>query len=304
MPDLIQTYLQTHSSRREVRAIALVHPLTTPLEGQFQKPRLLSFERRIDTSTEEETPDLCVVRYPFEALERWREWDALEREAPLHWVSRLEPLYDPADGLKRVARVFSSLEPKILKKHARNQLEGAKKQLEDWKRRMDRPDHRSSEQILALVRARTLLRTHLFPALLSRKGVWFESKWGYPELLRDLALLEAPRAVYALDHLYGFSGEDEAKRLIPATRGLGLSGAEREAKRALEGAYFDGAVMFLRDETAKRRAEDLSNWTHLSDSRRERLSLLLGLERSPLGLVALAAAESVLLEVERLVLLG
>jgi len=301
MPDPIQTFLQTSSSRREVRAIALGRPLTTPLEQQFQKPKLLLFERRLDAPLEEETSELCVLRFPFETLERWRDWDALERKAPLHLMFRFEPLYDPADGLKRVAKVFSSLEPKTLKKHALDKLEAAKRQLEDWKKRANRPDHRSSEQILALVRARTLLRTHLYPALLARRGVWFESQWGYPELLRDLALLEAPRAVYALDELYGFGGEEEAKKLIPATRGLGLSGAEREAKKALEGAYFDGAVMFLRDETAKRRAEDLSGWTHLTPSRQERLSLLLGLERAPLGLVALATVERVLLEVERVI---
>jgi|GEM_PF-1470738 len=301
MPDPIQTFLQTFSSRREVRAIALSHPLTTPLEQRFQKPQLLSFERRLDAPLEEETPELCILRFPFESLERWRDWDALEREAPLHLMFRLEPLYDPAEGLKRVAKVFGALEPKTLRKHASLQLKAARRQLEDWQKRASRPDHRSSEQILALVRARTLLRTHLYPALLSRRGVWFGSQWGYPELLRDLALLEAPRAVYALDELYGFDGEAEARKLIPATRGLGLSGAEREAKRALEGAYFDGAVMFLRDETAKRRAEDLSGWTHLSPSRQERLSVLLGLERAPLGLVALATVERVLLEVERVV---
>jgi hypothetical protein len=85
--------------------------------------------------------------------------------------------------------------------------------------------------------------------------------------------------------------------VLLATRGLNLLAQEKRARAAFGAGYYDGAVRYLRDETARTHRADLTGWAHLSGARRERLSTLLGLERSPLGPTALQVAEQLLEDV-------
>jgi hypothetical protein len=145
-----------------------------------------------------------------------------------------------------------------------------------------------------LVVAREVATALLYPALLTHLHLWPEFEIRLPHAWRAVAGLKFPRAIYRLDGLYGFGGEDEARRVLLATRGLGLVQQEKRARAAVQCGYYDGAVRLLRDETARLHRDDLAGWTYLSAVKRERLGALLGLERSPLGPSALLATERLL----------
>jgi hypothetical protein len=100
--------------------------------------------------------------------------------------------------------------------------------------------------------------------------------------------------VYRLETLYAFGGDVEARRVLLATRGLGLVEQERRARAAFQAGYYDGAVRYLRDEAARTHRADLHAWTHLSSARRDKLGTLLGVSRAPLGPAALEVAGDLL----------
>ena len=53
-------------------------------------------------------------------------------------------------------------------------------------------------------------------------------------------------------------------------------------------------MRYLRDEATRTHRADLERWTYLSSARRDKLGLLIGVTRSPLGPAALALAGDLL----------
>jgi hypothetical protein len=282
-----------YSQKRAVRGLAVVDD---PLE-----PTLLSFERE-NIQKPEILPPSGFSRFSYAQLEAWKTWETAQLEAPLHLLGNMTVLYDPTGFLVRIQKMLQDLEPTQLYPYQKRVLSSARVRLQQAQKQRSQPGHQLEQQIESLVLARGLLRNHLYPALFSRHKIWFESRLHFPESLRQIGAISQPKAVYQLEGLYGFGGESLAKKLIQATRGLSMTGVEKAANRALERGYYDGVVMFLRDHAAQARAEDIGNWRHLSHARQQRLTLLLGLEHCPLGVVALERVEKALLEVENSIL--
>ncbi|MBB6099270.1 hypothetical protein HNR42_002708 [Deinobacterium chartae] len=303
MTAALEAWLASYQERRSVRGLAWSGSQGTDLSWRGAVRVLLSFERRLEAETREALHfpegEVLLRRFPYEHLEEWRDWQLALREAPVALLADMRPLYDPTGNLARIRRMLDALEGPDLADYRTDLLRRAHEDLSAWRKRLSQPARHPAEQIRGLLRARELATGLLYPALLSLSGSFLESDLRYPERLRAAALLRFPRAVYLLDPLYGFGGEAEARHILQATRGLGLGDAERRAREALEAGFFDGAVFFLRQESARGRDADLRDWNHLPHARRERLSLLWGLERCPLGPAALQLAETLLAEVEK-----
>jgi hypothetical protein len=287
--DLVQTWADHYRQKRAVRGLAVV---PNPLE-----PIFLSFERE-NSHKPERLPPGHLSRFSYAQLEGWQDWNTAQLEAPLHLLSNMTVLYDPTGYLGRIQKMLSTLEPHQIHSYQKRLLDQARARLTQAQNQLLKPGHQLEQHIEALLLARALLRNHLYPALFAQRRQWFESRLHFPETLRQIGAIVQPKAVYHLDTLYGFGGELEAKKLIQATRGLNLTGVEKAANRALERGYYDGVVMMIRDASAKARAEDIPMWRHLSHSKQARLSLLWGLERCPLGAVALDWLDKRLLELE------
>ncbi len=283
--DSARAWAEQYRQKRAVRGLAVVYDSLEPI--------LLSFERD-NIQKPEVLPPGWLCRFSYTQLEAWKNWDIASIEAPLHLLGNMTVLYDPTGFLLRIQKMLQDLGPPQLHSYQKHMLHGARVRLQQAQAQLQHPGHQLEQQIESLVLARGLLRNHLYPALFSQYKIWFESRLHFPESLRQIGAISQPKAVYQLEGLYGFGGESEARRLVQATRGLGMTGVEKAANRALERGYYDGVVMFIRDQTAQARAEDIGNWRYLSHARQQRLSLLLGLERCPLGAVALDKIESAL----------
>lgn len=279
---------------RKVRAVAWAGSYGTEHAWSGSVPTLVSFERGLLSHHTETRAGLTVERFPYEKLEAWRDWDVASREAPLSLLATSRVAYDPTGHYTRIQRMLWGLSVERLAAYRSDLLGAAQTQLEEARARYGRPGHGVAEQLLCLVVAREVALGKLYPALLTHLHAWPEFEIRLPHAWRAAAGLKFPRAVYFLDSLYGFGGEDEARRVLLATRGLGLVAQEKWARAAFGAGYFDGAVRLLRDETARTHRGDLERWAHLSAAKRERLSTLLGVERAPLGPSALLAADRLL----------
>ena len=279
---------------RKVRAAAWAGSHGTEHAWAGSLPTLVVFERGLLSPQAETRAGLTLERFPYERLEAWRDWDAAREGAPLALLATSRLAYDPTGHYGRIQKMLWALPPEKLAAYRSDLLEGARAELDALTRRGARPGAGNAGQLLCLTGARQVGLDRLYPALLTHLHAWPEFEVRLPHAWRAAAGLRFPRSIYLLDRLYGFGGEEEARRALMATRGLGLLEQEKRARAAFQAGYYDGAVRLLRDEAARTHAADLAGWTHLSAAKRERLSALLGLERSPLGPSALEVAEQLL----------
>lgn len=292
-PDKVQDRLVAD---RKVRAVAQAGSYGTDEAWAGSVPTLVAFERGLLSPQTEARAGVTVQRYPYEKLEQWRDWDVAREEAPVALLATSRVVYDPTGHYGRIQRTLWNLNEERLAAHREDLLGQAAARLDSARRTYTGPGHGAQEQLLALAEAREVAVSLLYPALLTHIHGWPEFEIRLPHAWRASAGLRFPKAVYRLDGLYGFGGEDEARRVLLATRGLGLVEQEKRARAAFQSGYYDGAVRYLRDETARTHRADLERWTYLSSARRDKLGTLLGVTRSPLGPAALALAGELLVD--------
>jgi hypothetical protein len=279
---------------RKVRAVAQAGSHGTDEAWAGSQPTLVAFERGLISPQSETRAGVTVQRYPFEKLETWRDWDAAREEAPVALLATSRVVYDPTGHYGRIQRTLWTLNEERLAAHREDLLNQAAARLDAARRSSSGPGHGVQEQLLALAEARAVALELLYPALLTHTHGWPEFEIRLPHAWRAAAGLRFPRAVYQLENLYGFGGQEDARRVLLATRGLGLVEQEKRARAAFRAGYYDGAVRYLRDETARTHRADLERWTYLSSPRRDKLGTLLGVTRTPLGPAALALAGELL----------
>lgn len=286
-PDRVQDRLVAD---RKVRAVAQAGSYGTDEAWAGSLPTLVTFERGLLSPQTETRAGVTVQRYPYEKLEAWRDWDAAREEAPVALLATSRVVYDPTGHYGRIQRTLWNLNEERRAAHREDLLGQAAGRLDTARRSYTGPGHGAQEQLLALAEARDVATGLLYPALLTHVHGWAEFEIRLPHAWRAAAGLRFPKAVYRLENLYGFGGEEEARRVLLATRGLGLVEQEKRARAAFQSGYYDGAVRYLRDEAARTHRQDLDRWTYLSSARRDKLGTLLGVTRSPLGPAALALA--------------
>ena len=281
---------------RKVRALAAVGSYGTDQQWRGSLPTLLTFERGLLSEQAELRAGILQLRQPFEQLEAWRDWDTAQEGAPLSMLATARVLYDPTGNLGRIQKLLGSLSEGRRALYREELLSKAQERLDAARAALGRGQG-VSEQLLALVTARDVALKQLYPALLSWLHAWPEFELRLPHAWRAAAGLRFPKSVYGLERLYAFGGEDEARRCLLATRGLGMVEQERHARQAHQAGYYDGAVRLLRDEAASLHRADLERWTVISAARRDKVSTLIGIERSPLGPTALKIAQELLEDV-------
>lgn len=272
---------------RKVRAVAHVGSYGSENAWAGSVPTFMTFERGLLSAQTEERAGVTVLRYPYEQLERWRDWEEARPEAPIPLLATSRVAYDPTGFFGRIQRTLWNLSEAQLAAYRNDLLFQAGERLDAARTGYTGPGHGAQEQLLALAEARAIATQLLYPALLSHLEDWPEFEIRLPHSWRAKAGLRFPKAIYRLDGLYGFGGEGEARQMLVATRGLGLVEQEKRARFAVQSGYYDGAVRFLRDEAARVSRTDLERWSYLSSARRDKLSVLLGVTRSPLGPAAL-----------------
>ncbi|GAA5531914.1 hypothetical protein [Deinococcus aluminii] len=281
---------------RKVRAVAQAGSYGTDEAWAGSQPTLVAFERGLLSPHTETRAGVTVHRFPYEKLEAWRDWDTAREEAPIALLATSRVAYDPTGNYGRIQRTLWNLNAERLAAHREDLLNQAAARLETARRTSTGPGSGMQEQLLALAEARAVAVDLLYPALLTHLHGWPEFEIRLPHAWRAAAGLRFPKAVYHLDNLYGFGGEAEARRVLLATRGLGLLDQEKRARAAFQAGYYDGAVRYLRDETARTHSKDLERWAYLSSARRDKLGVLLGVTLSPLGPAALAIAGELLVD--------
>lgn len=279
---------------RRVRAVAYAGSYGTEFAWTGSLPTLVAFERGVTEPHADTRAGVTTERFPFEKLEAWRDWETARAEAPLALLATSRVVYDPTGHYGRIQRTLWNLSESQRAAHRAELLNQAAGQLQLAREAHTGPGHGVQEQLLALADARSVALNLLYPALLTWLHLWPEFEIRLPHAWRASAGLRFPKAVYRLEALYGFSGEDEARRVLLATRGLGLVEQERRARAAFQAGYYDGAVRYLRDEAARTHRADLSGWLHLTPARRDKLGTLLGVTRAPLGPAALNLAQELL----------
>ncbi|UBV43039.1 hypothetical protein LAJ19_02100 [Deinococcus taeanensis] len=279
---------------RKVRAVAQAGSFGTEYAWAGSVPTFVTFERGVLSAQADTRAGVTVERFPFEKLEAWRDWDVARTEAPLALLATSRVIYDPTGHYGRIQRTLWNLSASQRAAHRAELLRGAQDALSAARAAHTGPGHGVQEQLLALADAREIALTLLYPALLTWLHLWPEFEIRLPHAWRSAAGLRFPKAVYRLEALYAFGGEDEARRVLLATRGLGLVEQERRARAAFQAGYYDGAVRFLRDEAARTHREDLRRWMNLTPARREKLGTLMGVTRAPLGPAALRLAQELL----------
>ncbi|CAM3606087.1 hypothetical protein DEFR109230_04860 [Deinococcus frigens] len=279
---------------RKVRAVAQAGSHGTELAWAGSHPTFVTFERDLLSPQTETRAGVSVERFPFAKLEAWRDWDTARAEAPLALLATSRVLYDPTGHYGRIQRTLWNLSASQRAVYRAELLNLAAQGLSAARAAHTGPGHGVQEQLLALADARNLALNLLYPALLTRLHAWPEFEIRLPHAWRAAAGLRFPKAIYRLEQLYAFGGQEEARRALLATRGLGLLAQERRARTAYAAGYYDGALRYLRDETALVWRADLARWSSLSSARREKLGTLLGVTRAPLGPAALNLAEELL----------
>lgn len=283
---------------RKVRALAQAGSYGTDEQWTGSVPTFVTFERGLSAAQTDTRAGVTVHRFPYEQLEAWRDWDVARTDAPLALLATSRVLYDPTGGYGRIQRTLWHLNPSQLAAHRAELLNTAREQIQASRQTHTGPGHGPQEGLLALADARDIALGALYPALLTHLHQWPEFEIRLPHAWRAAAGLRYPKAVYHLEHLYAFGGQEEARRVLLATRGLGLLDQEKRARAAYQCGYYDGAVRLLRDETARLHRPDLTRWPHLSSARREKLGVLLGAGRAPLGPAALEIAGDLLKAVQ------
>lgn len=278
---------------RKVRALAQAGSYGSDDAWAGSQPTLVTFERSLEVAQADQRSGVLVQRFPYEALERWREWEMARAEAPLSLLATSRVIYDPTSNYSKIQRTLWNLSPEKLAEYRQHLLQHAAERLEA----LAQQQPTLAEQLGTLVQVRLLAVEALYPALLTHLHRWPEFEIRLPHAWRAVAGLPFPKAIYTLDALYGFGGEAEARRVLSATRGMKLTESEKRARAAFLHGYYDGAVRLLRDDAAHVHAADLGKWVHLSSARQDKLSVLLGLERSPLGPAALAMGHDLLRQV-------
>lgn len=282
---------------RKVRAVAWVGSYGSEQAWEGSVPTLVTFERGLVSPQQESRGGVTLHRYPYENLEAWRDWEEARPAAPIPLLATARIAYDPTGFFGRIQRTLWNLSEAQLAGYRSELLLQAAQRHQAALEAYTGPAHGPREQLLALAEARVIAVTLLYPALLSHVEGWPEFEIRLPHAWRASAGLRFPKAIYHLDQLYGFGGEAEAKRMLVSTRGLGMVEQEKRARAAVQAGYYDGAVRYLRDETARVAHADLERWAHLSSVRRDKLGTLLGVTRSPLGPGALDLVRELLEDV-------
>ena len=278
---------------RRMRAVAAAGSFDTEQSWAGSVPTFLVFERGVLSLQDDLRSGVRVIRFPYEKLEDWRDWDAARTEAPLGRLASSRVLYDPTGNFARIQRQLWALSEERRADWREETLRSVAEELGRVKASF-RGGAGPAEQIAALGEARIWASAQLYPALLTHAGLWTQSDLRLPHAWRAAAGLPFPRAVYWLEQLYGFGGREEARAALLATRGLKMLPQEKLAHTAFDAGYYDGAVRFLRDQTYALHRADIARWPHLSGVRQTKLSTLLGITRSPLGPAALKVVEELI----------
>lgn len=276
---------------RRIRAVAAAGSFDTEDAWAGSVPTFVVFERGVEVMQDDLRTGIRIVRFPYEQLERWREWEVARAEAPLGLLATSRALYDPTGYFARIQRQLWTLGEERRADWREETLRTVETELAAIKQNFRVAGAGAAEQILALGEARRWATESLYPALLTHAGLWPEFELRLPHAWRASAGLKFPKAVYLLEQLYGFGGRDEARAALLATRGLKMLSQEKLAQAAFQAGYYDGAVRYLRDETYALHRADIARWSHLSGMRQNKLSTLLGITRAPLGPAALKVAE-------------
>lgn len=279
---------------RKVRAVAQAGSYGTEFAWAGSQPTFVTFERDLLSPRSETRAGVTLERFPFQKLEAWRDWNIARHEAPLALLATSRVVYDPTGGYGRIQRTLWNLSESQRAAHRAELLNLAAERLVAARETQTGPGSGAAQQLLALADSRDIALTLLYPALLTHLHQWPEFEIRLPHAWRASAGLRYPKATHRLERLYAFGGEDEARRVLLATRGLGLVEQERRARAAFQAGYYDGAVRYLRDETARTHRHDLQNWLHLSSGRQEKLGTLMGATRAPLGPAALSVVQELL----------
>lgn len=282
---------------RKVRAVAQAGSFGTEFAWSGSRPLFVTFERGLSSPQVETRGGVTIERFPYDRLEAWRDWETARQEAPLALLATSRIAYDPTGFYGRIQRTLWNLSASQLAAQRSDLLFQAEELLRSSVAAYTGVGHGVQEQLLALADARDIALRLLYPALLTHLHAWPEFEIRLPHAWRAVAGLRFPKAVYRLENLYGFGGEAEARRVLLATRGLGLLEQERLARSAFQAGYYDGAVRYLRDESARLHRRDLERWSFLSSARRDKLGTLLGVTRSPLGPAALDLVHTLLEDV-------
>lgn len=228
-------------------------------------------------------------------------------------------LYDPAKLYGRMQRRLQHWSPEQWQSYRKYLLQQARSRQSELLESCENVGGRFSSSsassvfvapstfpILALVKSRQIAVNWLYPALLSFANVagvtsvagqvhmWPTFEWRLPHVWRMQLGLSFPKIIAGFERLYAFDHEAEAKRVLQASRGMGLLATEQQARLAIQAGYYDGAVRYLRDRSAQTHLSDIENWACLGDRRREKLSTLLGVTRAPLGAAALEVLDVLL----------
>lgn len=281
------------SQRRKVRAIAQTGSFGSQQAWAGSRPQLMTFERGLDTAISDYIDGVLVERWPYQHLEDWREWQNCRAEAPLAKLATSSVIYDPTGYCGRIQRMLEQLNASQWASYRQELTALAQQKIGQLQSVSDSTNF----SIISIVKARQLATELLYPALLSHLQTWPQFELRLPHAWRAVAGMSFPKAIYKLEQLYGFAGETEARQLLIAARGMGLSQAEKSARMAVQTGYYDGAVRYLRDAAGISHLENIERWEYLSSARRDKLSTLLGLTRVPLGSAALELTDQLLKEI-------
>ena len=290
----IEQIAQRLRAERRVRALAEAGSAGTPSAWAGSTPTLLSFERGLSSADtqfplREMESGVLRLRFPYEALEGWQDWTALQASGLVGLLAQCRPVYDPGGTLGKLQRTLQALTPLQWAEFRTRLLDEAETRL-NAAQGLIGVGSGTSAQLLVLADVRRLAVTLLYPALLSWRQLWAsggpDGGVRLPHVWRAQVGLAFPMAVNHLDQLYGFGGEREARRVLLATRGLNLVPTEKRARLAAQAGYYDGAVRFVRDAAAQVWRSDLERWPYLTSARQDKLGILLGAATSPLGPVA------------------
>lgn len=260
----LNTLLKELTERRSVRAIAKVGSFGTPLQWAGSLPQLLVVDRKVQSPAQEIKNGVVLHQFPYEALEQGSFPTGLLAEA------RME--YDPTRLLTKQQKNLPTPDHKQLVKKGQERLK--KIHL-----------NKQADFIEALLVSREVFLDHVIPQVLPPEQM-FCSDLRFPEHLQNRLSLSAPQVLSALEELFALRHPEEAPGLLAATRGLSLTQQEKRARAAVESGYLRGSMFYLRQQSTRIHREALKQWNHLPAARIERLNQLWGLERSPLGWVA------------------
>ena len=159
-----------------MRAVAAAGSFGTESAWAGSVPTYLVFERGVTSEHGDLRSGVRVLHFPYEQLERWREWELARAEAPLGLLAGSRALYDPTGHFGRIQRQLWNLSEELRAEWRAETLRTVAEELSAMKRTFQGSGSGAAEQITALGEARRWATEALYPALLTHAG----SRWDAP----------------------------------------------------------------------------------------------------------------------------